>query len=91
MTDDAIAKALCDIKFSQIEGNGRKFRHRELGNSVIITVWADSGKLVMSKTQYLLNLYIIFTELFWDFLKFRDISHRVIGFLLNYNVAKLKS
>ena len=28
-------KALCDEKFSQIEGNGRKFRHLELSNSVI--------------------------------------------------------
>ena len=34
MTDDAIAKALCDVKFSQIEGNGRKFRHIEIASSV---------------------------------------------------------
>ena len=27
-TDDAIAKLyICDVKFSQIEGNGRNFRH----------------------------------------------------------------
>ena len=31
MTDDAIeALRVCDVKFSQIEGNGRKFRHIEL-------------------------------------------------------------
>ena len=31
LTDDAIAKeALCDVKFRQIEGNDRKFRHIEL-------------------------------------------------------------
>ena len=28
-------KALCDVKFSQMEGNGRKFRHIQLSNSVI--------------------------------------------------------
>ena len=28
-------KALCDVKFRQIEVNGRKFRHIELSNSVI--------------------------------------------------------
>ena len=32
VTDDAIA--LSDVKFSQIEGNGRKFSHRERSNSV---------------------------------------------------------
>ena len=30
VTDDAI---MCDVKFSQIEGNGRKFRHIELSTS----------------------------------------------------------
>ena len=35
LTDDAIAKLKCDVKFSQIEGNGRKFRHIKLSNSVI--------------------------------------------------------
>ena len=36
MTDDAIyCKALCEVKFSHIEGNGRKFRHIELSISVI--------------------------------------------------------
>ena len=36
VTDDAIfRKALCDVKFRQIEGNGWKFRHIELSNSVI--------------------------------------------------------
>ena len=36
MTDDAsrYCKALCDVKVSQIEENGRKFRHLELSNSV---------------------------------------------------------
>ena len=36
--DEAIActlTVLCDVKFSQIEGNGRKFRQIELSNSVI--------------------------------------------------------
>ena len=28
-------KALCDVKFSQIEGNGREFSHKEISNSVI--------------------------------------------------------
>ena len=28
-------KALCDVKLRQIEGNGKKFRHIELSNSVI--------------------------------------------------------
>ena len=28
-------KALCDVKFHQIEGNGQTFRHIELSNSVI--------------------------------------------------------
>ena len=27
VTYDAIAKLYCDVYFSQIEGNGRKFRH----------------------------------------------------------------
>ena len=36
VTDDAIAKLhICDVKFSQIEGNGRKLRHIQLSNSVI--------------------------------------------------------
>ena len=26
---------LCEVKFRQIQGNGRKFRHKELSNSVI--------------------------------------------------------
>ena len=35
LSADAIAsKALCDVKLSQIEGNGRKFRHIDLSNSV---------------------------------------------------------
>ena len=36
MTDDAIAKLIRDEKFSQKEGNGRKFSHIELRISVII-------------------------------------------------------
>ena len=32
LTDDAVAK-LCDVKFRQIEGNGRKFRFIQLSNS----------------------------------------------------------
>ena len=35
VTDEAIAKALCDVKFSQIEGTGRNFHHIELSNRVI--------------------------------------------------------
>ena len=37
VTDYAFAMALyiCDVKFRQIKGNGRKFRHKELSNSVI--------------------------------------------------------
>ena len=27
LTDDANSKALCDVKFRPIEGNGGKFRH----------------------------------------------------------------
>ena len=34
LTDDAIEKPLCNIKFTQIEGNGRKFHHIQLINSV---------------------------------------------------------
>ena len=46
MTDDAIfRKALCDVKFRQIEGNGRKFSPIELSNSVIsYTVFSNSGE-----------------------------------------------
>ena len=38
-------KALCDVKSSQIEGNGRKFSHIELGISVIslLTVYLSPG------------------------------------------------
>ena len=32
VTNDAIAKLLYDVKFSQIEGNSRKFSHIELSN-----------------------------------------------------------
>ena len=32
-------KARCDIKFSQIEGNGRTFSHIELNNSVISKIF----------------------------------------------------
>ena len=32
---DAVCKALCDVKFSQIEGNGRKFSQIELSNYVL--------------------------------------------------------
>ena len=36
LTDNAIAKLyICNEKFCQIEGNGRKFHHIELSNSVI--------------------------------------------------------
>ena len=31
-------KALCDVKFSQIEGNGSKFRHKELSIAIASSV-----------------------------------------------------
>ena len=37
VTDESrhYCKALCDVKFCQIKGNGRKFSHIELSNAVI--------------------------------------------------------
>ena len=39
--DDAIAKLyhVCDVKFSQIEGNGRTFRHIERSNIIISEIF----------------------------------------------------
>ena len=35
LADFAVCRALCDVKFHQIEANSRQFRHIELSNSVI--------------------------------------------------------
>ena len=48
-------KALCNVKFSQIEGNGQKFSHIERSNGVImvgfLTVWAENNVSPVSHTR----------------------------------------
>ena len=42
VTDEATAKlysTVCDVKFRQIEGNGRTFYHIQLSNSIITQVF----------------------------------------------------
>ena len=51
VTDDATVlycKALCDVKFSQIEGYGRKFSHVELSNIASSVKFSNSIALQKS-------------------------------------------
>ena len=40
-------KALCDVQFRQIEGNGRTFRHILLSNGVISLIFCQCGTSLM--------------------------------------------
>ena len=51
MTDDAIAE-LCDVKFSQVERNGRKFRHIEVSITVASLVKFSNCLLAFSRNIY---------------------------------------
>ena len=62
VTDDAIAKLyMCDVECSQMEGNGRKFCHIELRNSVIsvLTVYRAGNSVHIAE---FLNCIIYFKD-----------------------------
>ena len=52
VTNDAIAKHYCDVKFSQIEGNSRKFSHIEQQAIASSVKYSNSERAIQHTLYY---------------------------------------